>query len=158
MLEQGLDRRLGLLEQAAQRGAQLARVVRRNAGRHADRDAAGAVRQQVGERRRQDHRLLVAAVVGRAEVDGVLIDAVQQRARDLGQAGLGVAHGRGIVAVDIAEVALAVDQRVALRELLREAHHGVVDRDLAVRVELADDVADHARAFLVAACRDRAAA
>ena len=84
--------------------------------------------------------LLVAAVVGGAELDGVGVDAVEQRAqRDLGQAGLGVAHGRGIVAVDIAEIALAVDQRVALRELLREADHGVVDRDLAVQVEFADD-------------------
>ena len=50
-------------------------------------------------------------------------------ARDLGQAGLGVAHGRGIIAVDIAEIALAVDQRVALGEILGEADHRVVDRD-----------------------------
>ena len=34
------------------------------------------------------------AVVGRAEIDRVLVDAVEQQARDLGQPRLGVAHGR----------------------------------------------------------------
>ena len=39
----------------------LAQVVRRDVGRHADRDAGGAVDQQVREARRQDGRLLLAA-------------------------------------------------------------------------------------------------
>jgi hypothetical protein len=68
---------------------------------------------------------------------------------DLGQADFGVAHGRGVVAVDRAEVALAVDQHVAQREVLRHAHDGVVHRRVAVRVVLADHVADDARALLV---------
>ena len=68
--------------------------------------------------------------------------------RDLGQPRFGVAHGGGVIAVDIAEIALPVDQRIALGEILREAHQRVVDRLVAVRMELADDVADHARAFL----------
>ena len=149
--EQGLARSVRLVEQMAERLAQLARVVGRDAGRHADRDAAGAVGEQIGERRRQHHRLLVAAVVGRPEVDRVLLDAVEQRAGDLGQARLGVAHRGGVIAVDIAEIALAVDQRVTLGELLRQTHHGIVDRGLAMGVVLADHVADDAGAFLVAA-------
>jgi tagatose-1,6-bisphosphate aldolase len=60
---------------------------------------------------------------------------------------LGVAHRRGAVAVAAAEVALAVDQRVALREVLRHAHQRVVGRLVAVRVEAAEHVADHARAL-----------
>ena len=70
------------------------------------------------------------------------------RLRDLGQPRLGVAHGGGVIAVDVAEIALPVDQRIALREILRQPHQRVVDRLVAVRMELADDVADHARAFL----------
>ena len=46
-----------------------------------------------------------------------------------------------------AEVALAVDQRIALREILRHAHQRVVGRGIAVRVEFAEHVADHARAL-----------
>ena len=83
---------------------------------------------------------------------------VEQQPRDLGQARLGVAIGGGVIAVDIAEIALPVDQRVALREILREAHQRVVDRLVAMRVVLADDVADDAGAFLERLVRDRAAA
>ena len=117
-------------------------------GRHADRDALRAVGQQVRERARQHHRLVLRAVIGRPEIDRVLVDAVEQQARDLGQARLGVAHGGRVIAVDIAEIALPVDQRIALSEILREPHQRVVDRLVAVRMELADHVADDARAFL----------
>ena len=103
-------------------------------------------------------RLLSLAVVGRAEVDGVLVDAVEQRARDLGQARLGVAHGGGVIAVDVAEIALPVDQRVARGEILREAHQRVVDRLVAVRMELADHVADDAWRISCSAVADRAGA
>ena len=50
-----------------------------------------------------------------------------------------------------AEVALPVDQRVAQREVLRHAHQRVVDRRVAVRVVLAEHVADDGRALLVRA-------
>ena len=122
---------------------QLGGVVRRDGGGHAHGDAGGAVGQQVGEAGRQDHRLFVLAVVGGAEIDRVLVDAVEQQLGGLGQAALGVAHGRGVIAVDVAEVALAVDQRIALGEVLGQADQGVIDRDVAVRVVLADHVADH---------------
>ena len=122
--------------------------MRRDRGRHADRDALRAVGEQVGERARQHHRLAFAAVVGRAEIDRVLVDAVDQKPRHLGQARLGVAHRGRVIAVDVAEVALPVDQRIALREILREAHQRVIDRLVAVRMEFADDVADDACALL----------
>ena len=70
------------------------------------------------------------------------------------QPALGVAIGRRRVAVDRAEVALAVDQRVAHREILRHAHQGVVGRGVAVRVVLTEHVADDARAFHVRAVPD----
>ncbi len=124
------------------------RVVRRDRRRHADRDALRAVGEQIGERARQHHRLVLAAVVGRAEIDRVLVDAVDQQPRHLGEPRLGVAHRGRIIAVDVAEVALPVDQRIALREILRKPHQRVVDRYVAVRMEFADHVADHARRFL----------
>ena len=68
-------------------------------------------------------------------------------------AALGVAHGRRVIAVDVAEVALAVDQRVAHGEVLREPHQRVVDRLVAVRVEVAHHLADDLGALLVAAGR-----
>ena len=59
------------------------------------------------------------------------------------------------VVVDRAEVALAVDQRVAHREVLRQAHERVVDRRVAVRVVVAHHLADDAGALRVAAASGR---
>ena len=126
-----------------------AEVVRRDVGRHADRDAGGAVDQQVRHARRQHDRLALLAVVVGDEIDGLLVDVGQQLGRQLRHAALGVPVGRRRIAVDRAEIALAVDQHVAHREVLRHAHQGVVGRGVAVRVVLAEHVADHARALLV---------
>ena len=139
-----------MLDQVQQRDAQLIHVVRRDVGRHADRDARRAVGQQVRKGRRQDLGLLLLAVIGGLEVDGVFAQPLQQRLRHIGQAAFGVAHGGGVIAVHIAEIALPVDQRIADREILRQAHQRVIDRLVAVGVELADHVADHARRLLEA--------
>ncbi len=58
------------------------------------------------------------------------------------------AVGGGAVAVDTAEIALAVDQRVTGGEFLRQAHQGVVNGGVPVGVVFADHVADDAGAFL----------
>ena len=148
-LDQLVDRAVRVAR-AAQAGVDhLAEVVRRDVGRHADRDARGAVDQQVRHARRQHRRLELLAVVVRREVDRLLVDVGEQLGGDLLQPALGVAVGRGRVAVDRAEVALAVDQRVAHREVLRHAHQRLVGRGVAVRVVLAEHVADDARALHV---------
>ena len=127
----------------------LAQVVRRDVRRHADGDAGGAVDQQVREPRRQHDRLAVLAVVVGLEVDGVRVEVAQHLARERREPRLGVAHGRGGVVVDGAEVALAVDERVAHGEVLRQADQRVVDRRVAVRVVLAHHLADDAGALRV---------
>jgi hypothetical protein len=96
-------------------------------------------------------RLVLLLVVVRAEVDGVLVEIVEQRHRRLGEPGLGVTLRGGRVAVDRAEIALPVDQQGAHREVLRHTHHRVVDRKVAVGMVLADHVADGARRFVVGA-------
>ena len=132
---------------------QLADVMRGNGCRHSDGDSARAVGEQVRKQARKHLRLLFLAIVGRAELDRVLVEASHQLHRDSGQPRLGVAVGGGVIAVDVAEIPLAVDQRIAKREVLREPDHRVIDRLVAVRVVLADDVADDARRFLVGARR-----
>ena len=107
----------------------LAEIVRRDVGRHADRDALRAVDQQVREAGRQDLRLALGLVVIGLEVDRVLVEIVEQRVGDAGEPRLGVALGRRRIAVHRAEIALAVDQRQAHREVLRHPHHRVVDRE-----------------------------
>ena len=135
---------LGIGDQRQAGFDQLAEIVRRDVGRHAHRDAAGAVGQQVRIGRRQHRRLALALVVVRLELDSVLVDVLEQRLRDRGETRLGVTHRRRRIAVHRAEIALPRDQRQAHREVLRHAHHGVVDRAVAVRVILAHHVADDA--------------
>ena len=140
---------LGVFDQGAGGIADLAQVVRRDVRGHADGDSGRAVDQQVRQLGRQDRRLFLRAVVVVLEVDGVLVDVGQHLGRDARQAGLGVAHRRGAVAVDRAEVALAVDERIAHREVLGEPDQGVVQGDVAVGVVLAHHLADDRGALAV---------
>ena len=130
--------------------ANLARVMRRDVGGHANGDPRGAIREQIRKAARQHEGFFFTAVVGFAEVDRVVLDAVEHGLGHRREAGLGVPHGGGVITVDVAEVALAIDLGIARSEFLREAHQRVVNRLIAVRVIFADDVADDAGAFLEA--------
>ena len=72
---------------------------------------------------------------------------------DIRHAGFGVAGGCRVIAVDVAEVALAVDERITHREILGEAGERVVDRLVAVRMQVAHDVADNLGALQIPAGR-----
>ena len=140
-----VDRRL--VDHRHDRVDDLSQVVGRHVGRHPDRDSRRAVDEQVREPRRQDERLAPRAVVVRPEVDGIGVDVPEQLRRDRRQARLRIAVGRGRVAVDVAEVPLWVDERIAERELLGHADEGVVDRRVAVRMEALHHLADHGGAL-----------
>ena len=126
----------------------LTQVVGRNVGGHADRDALTAVHQQVREAGGEDLGLLVGGIEVVLEVDGVLVDAGEHVHGQLGEPALGVAHG-GRRVRGRAEVAVRVDQWMSQRERLAEAHEGVVDGGVAVRVVLAHHLAHHGGALHV---------
>ena len=151
MLQQFVERDVGLIHESKNGVDRLAEIVRRDVGRHADRDAAGAVDEQIGKARRQDDGLFFLLVIVRLEVDGVVPEIVEQRDRDGREPGFGVTLRRGRIAVDRAEIALPIDERRAHREVLRHAHQSVVDRKLAVRMILTDHVAHGARRLVVGA-------
>ena len=92
--------------------------------------------------------VLRAVVVG-PERDGVLIDLGEHLVADAREPAFRVAHRRGAVAVERAEVAGAVDERIAQRERLRHADERLVERRVAVRVVVAHHVADDLRALAV---------
>ena len=114
-----------------------------------DGDARAAVDQEVRELGRQDLGHGQALVVVRDEVDRVLLDVGQHLGGQLRHPDFGVAHGRRRVAVDRAEVALAVDEEVAQAEVLGHPDEGVVGGLVAVGMVFPDDVADDAGRFLV---------
>ena len=114
-IDQIVDRQRRIVDQRDAGVDHFAEIMRRDVGRHADGDAAGAVDQQIWKPRRQDDRLFLVAVVIVLEIDGVLVDVVEQRHRRLVETALGVSHRRRRIAVDRAEIALPVDQAGAWR-------------------------------------------
>ena len=147
--DQVFDREARIVDQRHAGIDHLAEIVRRDVGRHTDGDAAGAVDQEIGKTRRQHHRLALGIVVVGLEIDRVLVEVLDQRAGHAFETHLGVTHRRRRVAVDRAEIALAIDQRQAHGEILRHAYQGVIDRLITVRMIFADNVADDARRLAV---------
>ena len=127
--------------------AQFGGIMGRNRGGHAHRNALRAVGQQVGEGGGQHHRLFFRTVIGLAEVNRIFVQPFENEAGDFGQPRFGITHGGGIIAVDIAEIALAVDQRIALGKILGQTHQRIINRLVAMRMIFTDDIADHAGAF-----------
>ena len=124
----------GIVDQLDHRIANLGRVVRRDAGRHADGDPAGTVDQQVGKLARQDRRFGPHFVVGGDVVDRVELDVVQHRRGDRAQPSFGISHGRRRQPGDAAEVALLVDQQPTHVPFLGHPHQRRIDHAFAVRV------------------------
>jgi hypothetical protein len=145
--EELVARHLGVVERPEGAVGDLAQVVRRDVRRHADGDTDGSVDQEVRDPRRQNRGLLRAAVVVVLEVDRVLFDVAHHLERERGHFRLGVARGGGALVTGGSEVSLAERHRIAHGPRLHEAHEGVVDRAVAVRVVLAHHVADDARAL-----------
>ena len=124
-------------------------IVRRNVGGHAHGDTGGTVDQQIRNARGENDRLVFALIEVRDKINGLLLDVREHFFRDFREARFGVTHrGRGI-AVHRAEIALAIHERVAHVEFLRQAHERVVDRRVTVRMELAENFADDLGAFAI---------
>ncbi len=154
---QGIQGRGRVPDQMPRRGDDLDQVVRRHVGGHPDRDAGRAVDQEVRYARGQHVGLGLAAVVVRHEVDGVLVDGGHHLHGRRGQPRLGVPHGRRlVVAAQAAEVPVPVHQRQPHRPGLRHPGQRVVDGRVAVRVQAAHDLADHAGALHVGPVRAQA--
>ena len=148
-LHELVDGGVGVVDQVARGFDRLGEVVRGDVGGHADGDALAAVDQQVGEARGQRLGLGERFVVVGLPVDGVLLQVTQELHGGLCQAALGVTHGGGAVAVDVAEIAVTVNERRAHGEPLCQADHCLIDRGVAVRMVLTDNFADRPGRLLV---------
>ena len=148
ILHQALDGDLGIVDICHAAVQTLGQVVGGHIGGHTDGDTVRAVDQQVGYLGREDRRLLAFVVVGGHHVDRVLLDIGHEFVRNLAQAGLGVTHGCGRVAVDRAEVTLTVDQRIAHRPVLSQTHQGAIDTGIAVGVVFTHDITYDTGTFL----------
>ena len=129
----------------------LAQVMRRHVGGHADGDACPAVDKQIGKGRRQDRRLGETFIVVGNEIHRILVHVQQQRGAQVGEPRLGVTHGRGGIVFDGAEVALAIHKPFAHRPRLRQMHERRINHRFAMGVVITGGLAADFRAFHVLA-------
>ena len=133
---------LGIVDISAAGVDHFRKVMRRHIGRHTYRDTRRAVDQQQRHLGRQYRGLKDRLVEVGTEIDRILVDIGHHLVGDLHHAGLGITHGRRGIAVDRTKVTLSVDEPVAQAPLLGHTHHRIVNRQVAVRVELTEHVAD----------------
>ena len=120
-------------------------------GGHTDGDAGGAVDEQVGDFGGQHGGLGDGVVEVEHHIDGVLLDVGDHLFGGAAQAGFGVTHGGGAVAVHGTEVTLSVHEGVAEGPRLGHAHEGVIDGRVAVRVVFTEHLTDDTGALAVGA-------
>jgi hypothetical protein len=113
VLHQVVRAGVGVVDELDDRVYDLGKAMRGDVRGHPDRDPGRAVHEQVRETARKRQGLAPRLVVVGDVVDGVGIDVAQHLGRDAGEPALGVAHRRGRVVVDRAEVPLSVDERIA---------------------------------------------
>ena len=112
----------------------LAQVMGRNIGSHANRDALTAVDQQVRKAAGQDVGFLFSLIKVGVPIDGILVNIRQHLAGHFGHAGLSITVSSRGVAVHGTKVALAVNQRITQAEILCQTHHRVIHTGVAVGV------------------------
>ena len=127
----------------------LAQVVGCHIGSHTYGDTARTVHQQQGNLGGQYGGFVDRLVEVFGEVDGVLLDVGHHLIGDFAHTGLGVTHCSGAVTVHRTEVTLTIDQRVTHRPVLCQTTHCIVNRAVAVGVELTEHVTDDTRRFTV---------
>ena len=88
------------VNQQMERGYQLAQIVWRDVGCHTYGDTAGAVHQQAGDARWQDLRFFERCVKIVHKVNRFFIQVGDELVGDFFEAGFGVTHCRGWIAVD----------------------------------------------------------
>ena len=145
MLEQAGCGDCGVVDHGNEGVDYLGEVMGWDVGRHAHSDAARSIKQQLGNRCRQDHRLLKGSIIVRAIGDGLAAQVAEQLLGQGSQLGLGITHSRSAIAIERAEVALAVHQRVTQRERLGHAHHRLVGGLVAMGMVFAQHLAHYRR-------------
>ncbi len=134
------------------RGNHLAQIMRRHIRGHADGNTGTAIDQQIRNRSGQNSRLLQLVIVIRREINGILTDIGIHAKRCLGHTRLSVTGGRRTV-VKGTEVTMAIHQRQSHRKRLRKTNHRLIDGGVAMRVQLAHNLADHTGRFHIRTIR-----
>ena len=108
--------------------------MRRNAGRHSNRNTTRAIDQQVGKLAWEYGWLVSRFIVGRDVVDGVQLDVIKHGRSNSAQTGFGIPHGCRWQTGNASEVALFVDEHAAHVPFLCHPYQSRIDDAFTVWV------------------------
>ncbi len=148
-LRELLDRDVSIAQQRHGRIDYLREIVGRYFGGHAHGYAIRTIDQEVWHTRRHHRGFVQRLVVVGLEIDRFLFNVGKNLIGEPRHAHFGVAHCRRRISVNRPEVALTIDQGITHREILCEPDNSVINRSVAVRMILTDDIADDARTLFV---------
>ena len=120
--------------------ANLTQVMGSHIGCHTYRNTARTIDQQQRNLGGQHRRFGSRIIEVERKVDRILLDVGHNLISDLAHTSLSITHRSCRVAIHRAKVTLTVNQRVTHRPLLRHTYHCVVNRRVAVRVELTEHI------------------
>ena len=121
-LQEVVGGRFGIFDEVYRRVAHFFQIVRRDVGRHADRDAERSVQKKIWRCGRQNARLLFGVVVIGSEGDGLLVDIAHHFTREARHFCLGVAVRGRAVAVD----GIVDEYARRKRKIMRLRHRQVI--------------------------------
>ena len=136
MLHQTFHRNVGVLDHGQAAINDLRQIVRRHVCGHTDGNTRGTIDQQSGNLGRQDRGFGQAVVEVVGQVHRLFIEIRQHLLGDFPKPGLGVTHGRRIVAINGTKVSLTIYHGIAHGPVLGQTNHGVVNRAVTVWVIL----------------------
>ena len=127
----------------------LVEIMRRDIRCKANRNAACPIHKQIREAARQQIRFLLRVVEIQAELHGILFDVSKKLQRKRRHACFRIAHRSCTVAIHRTEIAMPIHKRHLHIEVLRHAHHCIINRAVAMRMIFTKAIAHNARALPV---------
>ena len=122
--------------------------MRRDTGRHTDRDPLCTVDQKIRHSRRKHKRFFFCLVKIRTEIHDILIQICQIHFLcKFRQACFGITHCGGAVPLDRAEVSMSVHKDHAFLKFLRHHDKRVINRAVAVRMIFTHRISDDTGTF-----------
>ena len=156
VFHESFDGNIGIVNHGRKAIHHFRQVVGRNIRSHAYGNAIGTVHQKVGDTGRKHHRFLQGTVVVGHEVHGVLVNIPKHFQGDFGHTHFRITHSRRRVTIHGAEVAVAVYQGVAGREILGHADGRYIYRKIAMGMKFTEYIAHDTGRFLVRLIRKHA--
>ena len=128
----------------------LTEVVRRNTGRHTNRDTISTIDKNIRNTNRKHGWFFLRLIKVRHKIHYVFIEITQKNfLRELFQTRFGISHGRCSVTFDRTKVSMSVYQRPALLEILRHHNQRIINGTVTMRMIFTHGITDNTGAFTI---------